>query len=399
MLSELITTKKKDALRKILFRLHAGESPEVLKEAFRDLLDNVTPLEISQIEAELIKDGTPREELERLCDVHMTLFKESLDKGLSVPAWHPINILIEEHKRMLGAAERAWNLAKDGPQSGEELRTISGELAESETHYAREENVLFPYLEKHGITEPPAIMWMEHDRIRAERKAVIALIEDGAAGKLLAAKGQGLYDILSSHFRKEEKILFPSALEVISESEWKLIRKEFDKIGYTSFTPTVPTGPSLDEGTQDEEAEGEIRFTAGALSLRELAALLDSLPIDITFIDKDDTVRYFNQAPGRIFVRSPAIIGRMVQNCHPQKSVHVVNRILKGFKSGKRDEAAFWINMAGKTVYIRYFPVRDKAGEYLGTLEVTQDITQIRSIEGEKRLLDEETNPKEDENG
>jgi PAS domain S-box-containing protein len=130
-------------------------------------------------------------------------------------------------------------------------------------------------------------------------------------------------------------------------------------------------------------------FSAGALSINEIEAIFDNLPVDITFIDNEDTVRYFNQAPGRIFVRSEAIIGRKVQNCHPQKSVHVVNRILDDFKSGKRDEASFWIDLPGKTAYIRYFPVKSKDGSYLGTIEVTQDIKQIRELDGEKRLLDE----------
>ncbi len=388
-MSELISINKKDALRKILARLHAGESPEALKNEFKGLLDNVTPLEISQIEAELVKEGTPRAELERLCDVHMALFKEALVNGPDVPDWHPVHILLEEHKGMLDAVERIRKLAADGSEPTEELRSLARKLADTESHYAREENVLFPYLEKHGITEPPAIMWMEHDRIRAERKAVISLIADGAPGKLIAAKARGLYELLSSHFQKEGKILFPSALEVIAESEWGKIRSEFDEIGYTPFAPTVPPAPMIEEETTTDGATGEIRFAAGALSPSELSALLDSLPVDITFIDKNDVVRYFNQAKDRIFVRSPAIIGRAVQNCHPEKSVHIVNRILEEFKSGARDVAEFWINMAGKTVYIRYFPVRDKNGEYLGTLEVTQDITKIKSLDGEKRLLDE----------
>ncbi len=387
-MSELMSKEKKEALRGILSRLHSGESPEALKEEFKGLLEGVTPLEIAQIEAELVKEGTPRAELERLCDVHMALFRESLATGPDVPDWHPVNILLEEHKGMLTAVERIWKLAPDGSELAEEIRSLARKLADTESHYAREENVLFPYLEKHGITEPPAIMWMEHDRIRTERKAVIELVESGAPGKLLGMKARGLYELLSGHFQKEGKILFPSGLEVITESEWVAIRREFDAIGYSPFAPEVPAAPATEE-VQEEGPGEEIRFAAGALSPRELSAVLDSLPVDITFIDRDDRVRYFNQSKDRIFVRSPAIIGRAVQNCHPEKSVAIVNRILDEFKAGARDVAEFWINMGGRTVYIRYFPVRDENGEYLGTLEVTQDITKIRSLDGEKRLLDE----------
>ena len=396
-MSELISNERKDALRKIVSRLHAGESPEALKEEFKELLGEVTPLEISQIEAELVKEGTSREELMSLCDVHMAMFKESLSKEPDVPDWHPIHILYEEHRGMLQAAERIWKIARDGAGQDEELQLLAGKLADTEVHYQREENVLFPYLEKHGITEPPAIMWMEHDRIRAERKAVISLIESGTKGKLLEAKARGLYDLFSSHFQKEGKILFPSALDVITGTEWKRIRREFDGIGYTPFIKDIPPAPPL---TDEEKSgdEGQIDFTAGSLSLKELTAILDTLPVDITFIDKDDRVRYFNQAPDRVFVRSPAIIGRAVQNCHPQKSVAIVNKILKEFEDGQRDEAEFWLNRDGKTVYIRYLPVRGESGVYLGTLEVTQDITKIRKIEGEHVLLDETTDHKEAKN-
>ena len=136
------------------------------------------------------------------------------------------------------------------------------------------------------------------------------------------------------------------------------------------------------------EAEGMLQFETGSLSKEEVEAVLDSLPIDISFIDKEDRVKYFNKAEGRIFVRTKAVIGRKVQLCHPQKSVHVVNKILEAFKTGKKDVAEFWINLNDRLILIRYFAVRGKNGKYLGTVEVTQDITDIKKIQGEKRLLD-----------
>ncbi len=131
-----------------------------------------------------------------------------------------------------------------------------------------------------------------------------------------------------------------------------------------------------------------VKFETGSLSEEEIEAVFDSLPVDITFVDRDDAVKYFSKAKGRIFARTKAVLGREVQKCHPQKSVHVVNKIVESFKAGKRDVAEFWINMNGRLIHIRYFAVRDKNGEYLGTMEVTQDITDIKRIEGEKRLLD-----------
>lgn len=133
--------------------------------------------------------------------------------------------------------------------------------------------------------------------------------------------------------------------------------------------------------------EGAIELETGAMTKGELESVLDSLPIDISFVDKDDTVRYFNNPEKRLFVRTKAVIGLKVQNCHPQKSIDKVNQILSDFKNRKRDVADFWINAKCRLIYIRYFAVRDKSGKYLGCLETTQDITDIKKIEGEKRLL------------
>lgn len=140
--------------------------------------------------------------------------------------------------------------------------------------------------------------------------------------------------------------------------------------------------------TQKPGEKSVIEFETGTFSMEELEALLDTLPVDVTFIDKDDRVRYFSQSKDRIFVRAKAVIGRKVQKCHPQKSVHVVEKILNAFKNRKKDVAAFWINLNDRLIFIRYFAVRNKEGEYLGCLEVTQDLTDIKKIEGERRLLD-----------
>ncbi len=125
------------------------------------------------------------------------------------------------------------------------------------------------------------------------------------------------------------------------------------------------------------------------LSPETLEAIFDTLPLDLTYVDETDTVRYYSRGERRIFRRTPAVIGRKVQNCHPEQSLHKVNQVVSDLKSGKRDVAEFWIELKGRRVYIRYFPVRDTQGQYLGVLEVTQDITDLQKIEGEKRLLDE----------
>jgi PAS domain S-box-containing protein len=395
---------KKEALKALIRKLHEGADPSEIKGRFKEVIKGVTPAEIAWIEEELIKEGLPREEVSRLCDVHLAVFRESLEKEKTLaPAGHPIHILLEEHKMLLRFVDElkaiAVEVAKAGDHSSAaqkvgQLNTIADHLRDSESHYLREENVLFPYLEKHGITQPPAIMWMEHDQIRAIKKNLYQIIgtREGMPFQDFADRleeiAKSLAEALSNHIYKENNILFPTALEVVDEDEWKDIRKQFDELGYCCFTPEFARVPFMEALAVPPKSEvSEITFETGYLSKEEIEAILNTLPVDITFVDKDDTVKYFNQSERRIFVRTKAVIGRKVQRCHPPKSIHVVNQILDDFKSGRRDVAEFWINRDGKLVYIRYFPVRNKNGTYLGCIEVSQDITDIKKIEGEKRLL------------
>jgi PAS domain S-box-containing protein len=239
------------------------------------------------------------------------------------------------------------------------------------------------------------MMWTEHDQIRKIKKDIYSILDarDSMAFQDFADQLQEatdfLAEMLSNHFYKENNILFPTALKVIGESEWKEVRAQFDELGYCAFTPesATITTEKMEKPILRTETQGMVPFETGNLSREEIESILDTLPVDVTFVDKDDTVRYFSQSKERIFVRTKAVLGRSVQQCHPQKSIHVVNQILEDFKSGKRDVAEFCINFEGKLIHIRYFPVRGKNGEYLGCLEVTQDITNIRKIEKEKRLL------------
>lgn len=244
---------RKNILKEVLRQLHAGADPQEVKEKFKQFLENVSPLEISRIEQELIQEGVPREEIQRLCDVHMAVFREQLEKQkFNVAGDHPINILIEEHKMMLQLAEKLTLTASkiqkvsDASQIAEENRALQHlaiEFRDSEKHYLREENVLFPVLEKHGITEPPAIMWMKHDQIREKKKALNSIAENCNALNFqdfkfqLAELAKALSNFLASHFFKENNILFPTALRLIKEEEWKEIKSDFDEIGYCCFTP------------------------------------------------------------------------------------------------------------------------------------------------------------------
>lgn len=319
---------------------------------------------------------------------------------------HPIHTLMEEHKVLLQFAHElkiiSNDINKDDYDSGSEkvkhIDHISEHFKESEKHYLREENVLFPFLEKHGITQPPAMMWSEHNQIRERKKEFYDLLDKGRDVDFeefrnqLAVIAAGIEDLLSSHFHKESNVLFPMALKVFSENEWIDVGKQFDEIGYCCFSPETAGGVTTEEEKLGVKAvsvsEEKIVFGTGDFSEEELESCLNTLPFDLTFVDKDDKVRYYSDGRDRVFVRTKAVIGRTVQLCHPKESVHIVNNILDTFKTGKKDVAAFWIQMNQRLIHIRYFAVRNKEGKYLGTIEVTQDITDLKKIKGEKRLLD-----------
>lgn len=387
--------QKKEILKEIIKQLHRGLSPEELKNRFKSLLSHVTSTEITQLEEELIKEGMQREDIRKLCDLHIELFKESLEnETVLAPPGHPIFILMEEHKIFLNMARNLLNnltcyLEGKTYEHLGKVKDLVADLKNTENHYLREENVLFPYLEKYGITEPPKMMWSEHDTIRVIKKEIYEYLDKESYESLKDASFR-LIEMLSTHFYKENNILFPAGIKNVNEVEWVKIRKEFDEIGYSFIKPPVFSGESAVEEKIISYGEGHyINFETGNLFFDEIEAIFNTLPVDITFVDRDDKVCYFSQTKERIFLRTPAIIGRKVQQCHPEKSVHIVNRILDDFKEGKRDRAQFWINLNGRFILIQYFAVRNKKGTYLGCLEVTQDITEIKKLEGEKRLLDD----------
>jgi DUF438 domain-containing protein len=195
--------------------------------------------------------------------------------------------------------------------------------------------------------------------------------------------------MLASHFPKENKILFPTAMKLLKETDWTEIREQFDDIGYFYLTPDVV--PKKDATVKESEPkiveDKQVDLITGVVDLEILQQIFKTLPVDTTFVDKDDIVRFYSEGPDRVFVRTPSVIGRLVENCHPSKSVDRVLEIIDGFKNNTLDKAEFWLDINERKIFIRYFPVRNRNGDYLGVLEVTQDITEIQKLEGEKRLL------------
>lgn len=390
--------ERKEILKDIIRRIHKGEDPERVKSEFKELLKEVQPDEIAKIEEELIKEGMDRNEIQKLCEVHLLVFKESLEKKEFIDKTNPVNILMKEHELMLKMGDELTKMLnfvideKTYKENEGKIDEIINNFKDSESHYLREENSLFPTLEKYGVVEPPKIMWMEHDKIREIKKSLFENYDNLKKNfnedilQKIKSLSLELFNFINSHFFKENNVLFPTANKLFKKDDFLKVKKDFDEIGYPSFLPDE-FKEKIEFKEEEKFIKEEIIFPTGSFTLDELEAVLNTLPVDITFVDKNDKVKYFSMTKDRIFVRTKAVIGRSVQNCHPQKSVHIVNKIVEEFKKGTRDSAEFWINLNGRLIYIRYFAVR-KDGEYLGTIEVTQDITEIKKIEGEKRLLD-----------
>jgi PAS domain S-box-containing protein len=395
----------KQQIKEITKQLHEGKNPEELKIKFARILRDVDPAAIAQVEQELIDEGMSRDEIRKLCDVHLLLFKESFGKQkLQVKEGHPIHTFLEEHKiiqvtltklkESISKVKVAKNFEEVAFQL-EEIKSISEHLMEVEKHNIREENVLFPYLEKHNITEPPSIMWTEHNELKEKKLQLVKLVSSPKSLNFkdlinqLVGIGDYLVKALSDHIHKENNILYPAALQAIGDDEWKEIKRQCDKLGYCCFTPKVYDKMVSKKSSNRVSSEDLISLETGNLSQEEIEGILNTIPIDVTFVDVAGSVRYFNKAKERVFPRTKAIIGRKVQNCHPPKSVHVVNKVIEDLRGGRRGSADFWLDMNNRKIYIRYFPVKNNKGEYIGILEATQDITDIKKIEGERRLLDE----------
>ena len=406
-MNELIDnpSQRQNLLKELILQLHEGESPEAVQEQLKIVLGKVPYGDVVQVEQQLIADGLPPMEIQRLCDLHSQALKGSLDTSgvKKVESGHPVDTFHKENaqvSKVIGIIENRFEELKsysekdDASEAFLELRSNFNDLYEIEKHYLRKENLLFPFLEKHDIDSVPKVMWGKHDEVRELSKASfeaftgISAIKADEANSVIDLLLNPLIQAVEEMIFKEEEILFPMCLDTLDEAEWYEIYRQTEDIGYCLYEPQDEWQPeNIDTAALDEVRSDKIRLPGGNFNIQELTAFLNTLPVDVTFVDREDKVRYFSTGKERIFHRSKAIIGRKVQMCHPPSSVHIVEQILDDFKSGGQDDAAFWINLKGRFIHIEYFAVRDDKGEYLGTLEVTQDLTDKRNLEGERRLL------------
>lgn len=409
-MSELIdnASRRKELLAHMILELHAGRAPVAVRMQLIRLLGEIPYNDVVEVEQQLIEDGLPVEEVLRLCDVH-TAAMEGMISGegtREVPAGHPVDTFRRENRalayevRTLDALFTEAGSLPDCADTNDLILAIRerfNHLMDVEKHYLRKEHLLFPFLEAHGITGPPKVMWGKHDETRGLLKSALGSLgatEGGIAPadlrNLVARVLRPCTEAIVGMIDKEEQILLPMCLDTLEEREWIEIAEGTPEIGFCLVEPEdawPPPGERAETATADSGDPTRVPFATGSLTRLELETILNTIPFDLTYVDAHDTVRYFTRGSERIFARSRAIIGRKVQHCHPPSSVHVVEQILDAFRSGEQDRAAFWIDMKGRFLSIEYFAVRDGGGAYLGCLEVSQDLTEKRALNGERRLL------------
>ncbi len=396
-----------ERLRRIIEDVHAGMPVDLVKPRLAKLVSEVSHEELVSLEQKLIREGMSPKMVRGICDLHSSIVREQAegDPLARVPAGHPVDTFRRSHRAIAGEVDRMERvmeriLAGEGDIESllEEWRAALERLLEVDKHYLRKENLLFPFLERHGIHGPSQVMWAKHDEIRKMlRRLRDELARDDrdlahwqyVARELGIPLGRAILEMIS----KEEKILLPLALQKLAAGEWGEIWRELPRYPFSLVQPSIgwmpPPTPDKEEPTASPVSGKVFLGSSGSVTPRQLRAILRTLPLDLTFVDADDRVAFFSHGPDPIFDRAPTVIGRKVQFCHPPSSVHLVEKILQEFRAGTRDSATFWIRMGERYVLIRYYAVRD-GSEYLGALEVTQDIAPLREIEGERRLLAED---------
>ncbi|MEC1721259.1 DUF438 domain-containing protein [Schinkia azotoformans] len=394
------SSERLEKLKQIFKDLQSGKNIDEVKARFDKEIGKVSIEEMSKLQHDFNENGEMTlEEVKRIYTLHTEILKGSVEE-IELPTnpedepGHPVHTFKLENREIAKLLETRLHVhliefaKEDSEENVYKLLEDCNLLLDIDKHYSRKENLIFPYLETYGIMGPSTNMWRIDDFIRDAIK--------DARQKLMNYNGdkQAVIDIVNYCIRevsdmiyREENILFPMALMNFTEDEWVKIAHESDEVGFCLTEPAAEWKPERKAISEKAMSEGFIKLETGILSLKQLELMLNHLPVDITFIDQDDVVRYFSQGTERIFVRTKAVIGRTVQNCHPPRSVHVVEELLADFKAGKKDVEDFYIKFRDKYVYIRYFAVRDENGEYIGTLEFTQNIDPIRAINGEKRIL------------
>lgn len=387
-------------LRALIQRLHDGEDAELVKKEFKEKFGSVASGEIAEMERDLIMSGLPVEEVQRLCNIHAEVFEGSIEDIHSVTKideepGHPLFVFRREND---GLEEYLRNnlevqldkFEKDPSEANKvDLMAELNGLTKLDRHYSRKENLFFPYLEREGVTAPPKVMWAVDDDIRALWKAL--LDDEPKTNEAIISNTKLLISEVRAMIKKENEILAPLLIDKLKPNDWRVISEESYQIGYAFNGGIEGASPSdaaawleKKKGTSaeapakvEETVEGIVNFPSGRIAMQDLIYMLNTIPTDLTYSDADDNVAYFSEGKHPVFARTRTIIGRDVRNCHPPKALPVVNQLLEDFKSGAKDEETRIIVRGTKVLLVRYFAVRDEGGNYVGTVETTEEISEI----------------------
>lgn len=431
-MSTLNLNEKKEVIKKILRELHSGVSLEVLKERFKEVLKGISPMEIPLIEQELVKEGVPIQEIIKLCDLHVALFRDFLvSRELEeVPRGHPLNLLLMENEYLLKKAEAlniyALSLSRATTEDEKKaltnhIRELINDLRKIRAHYRKIQMLIFPYMEKRGISAVPRVLWAREDEIIVKLRSIVKLLESNDYVEI-SKKALEIANGVSEIIFRENKILFPAVWVLLSEGEWAAINDEANKIGWlvnvdAKWTPVEkPVMPYEVKGVVDEEKleklpqemkiialsggvkpdeyelirSGDLDLETGFVNLDELKSLFQSLPLELTFADANDRVRFFSESKiHKGFVRSKTILGRRVEYCHPPRLEAFIKKVLNELKIGSKNYEVFWTKMGDRIIRVMVVALRNDEGKYLGVLEIVEDLTEIveKPEEVKKKVL------------
>lgn len=372
-----------------------GEMTAEVVAKYQQAIDHAEPADVIAVVDELVQLQIPMPELKKGINKALNLLNKSLQE---FPYQMPVSgsflyVLIQNNEQIdlllksIRPLLTAINKDCKNQVVVSELKASLTNLSKIDLHYQIKENVLFPRIEKYlPDYRCLQVMWSFHDDIRRNLKETIQMLgtADFDLKKFNRLAGDIFFNIYAIKFR-EERILFPVISSLIHEEELNILIGESLEIGF----PFVQPEKSVDNFLSTEtKISGEVDLKTGHISAEQIRLIFNHLPVDITYVDENNKVKFFSTPEKRIFRRTNSIIGRDVKNCHPHESVHVVEQIVEAFRKGEKDKASFWIQMKGVFILIQYFAVRDEAGNYKGLVEVSQEITEIRNLKGENRLLD-----------
>ncbi len=381
-------------LAEVFYALYHGKYGLQLIRQNDAWLRSVTPADIIRLTDMLVKNNLPMAGLKKAISkflnvVHKTLLEQDHPEPLPdslLDFCNRNNKELDLRLKALRPLIRKWNDQPSDVSVCKEIAERFGELEGYGRYYQIKENVLFPLLEKKWKDyRCLKVMWSLHDDIRKNLRQILELL-NGEAPEISvfnSLAGDIFFQMYAIRFR-EEKVLFPVIMETIPEETLNALIRESCAIGFPFVQPEI----NVEEGSQETPFPGMVDLKSGLVTPEQIMLIFNHLPVDITYVDENDQVKYYSTPPDRIFIRTNAVLGRDVRNCHPPESIRVVEEILDAFRKGERDSATFWIDFQEEKVLIQYFACRDEQGSYRGVVEVTQVISAIQTLTGEKKLLD-----------